>query len=135
MKKAPKGSKTVEIAPDGFINMLMNLNGGAVLDELDRAIIEGMQAIHDNGGKAEINFNVKLGYTQGLEHTVTIEDAVKTKFPKEKRPKSLMFETNGCGLVTQHQEQSLLELSQTEPAKQTLEAATKSNVQQLSPAR
>ena len=115
-------------SPDGFINMLMNLNGGAVIDELDRAIIDGLQSIHDNGGKAEINLCIKLGKTQGLDKTMTIEDVVKTKFPKEKRPKSLMFVTNGNGLVTQIQEQQKLELNPAEQKPAALQKAEASKV-------
>jgi hypothetical protein len=120
-----------EFSPDGFINMLTSLNGGAVVQELDRAIIDGLQSIHDNGGKAEINLCIKMGQTQGLEKTITIEDSVKTKFPKEKRAKSLMFVTHGNGLVTQVQEQQKLELSPAEQKPASLQKAEASKVSHI----
>lgn len=73
----------LEVSPDGFIAMLHHLNGGATLEELDKAIIDGLQAINDAGaGKAEITLKLKLSHTANLEHTITIEDDVVTKFPK-----------------------------------------------------
>lgn len=120
-----------EFSPDGFINMLMSLNGGAVVQELDRAIIDGLQSIHDNGGKAEINLCIKLGQTQGLDKTITIEDAVKTKFPKEKRAKSLMFVTHGNGLVTQVQEQQQLALSPAEKKPEHIQKADAAKVSHI----
>jgi hypothetical protein len=119
-------------APDGFVNMLLNLNGGAVIEELDRAVIDGLQAIHDNGGKSEITLKVKLSNTVGLDKTITVENDVKTNFPQEKRPNSLMFVTHGLGLVTQHQEQQQLPLAQAEkPAAPVLSRADTANVTHL----
>ena len=118
-------------SPDGFINALLNLNGGAVVQELDSAMINGLQAIHDNGGKAEIVLKISLKHTQGLEKTITIENDVKTNFPQEKRPASLMFVTHGLGLVTQRQDQQLLPLTQTEQNRPVLQKAETANVSHI----
>lgn len=126
----------IEVSPDGFIAMLRHLNGGATIEELDKAIINGLQAINDNGGKAEITFKVKLSHTAGLEHTITIEDDVTTKLPKEKRPNSLMFETEGYGLATQYQDQQALPLvATTEAPKSTLTPTANNKVSHLGAAK
>lgn len=120
-------------SPDGFINAVLNLNGGAVVDELDRAMIDGLQAIHDNGGKAEITLKISLKHTQGLEKTITIENDVKTNFPQEKRPASLMFVTKGLGLVTQKQEQQTLPLAETDHRRPDLRPAADPKVSHIKP--
>jgi hypothetical protein len=100
----------VEISEDGFINLLQKQNGGALIDELDREMIKGTQAIFDHGGTSEIILTIKLKKIPNMNAAVDIGHGVKLKFPKEARPHSAMFVTAGNGLADQFQDQKSLDL-------------------------
>jgi hypothetical protein len=100
----------VEISEDGFINMLMKQNGGALIEELDRELVRGNQAIFDHGGTSEIGVTFKLKQIPNMNSAVDIGHDVKAKHPKEARPHSAMFVTTGNGLVDQFQDQKPLDL-------------------------
>lgn len=100
----------VEISPDGFMNMLRNQNGGALVDELDRELIKGIEAILDHGGESSITVKFKIKRIRELDKAVNIEHDVVAKHPKEDRPKKAMFITTGNGLADQPQEQQAFDL-------------------------
>ena len=104
--------KTVNISPDGFINMLMNQNGGALVDELDREMIKGNQAIFDHGGASSITLKIKLKKIPNMDTAVDIAHDVEAKHPKEDRPHGAMFVTPGSGLTDQYQKQESLGLGE-----------------------
>lgn len=108
--------KEVIISPDGFINMLMMQNGGAVVDELDREMIKGIQAILDHGGKADLTVKFSFTKIKNLEGAMSITHDVAFKHPKEKRPEKAMFLTPGNGLSDQQQDQGSLDLEHSTPA-------------------
>lgn len=102
----------VSISPDGFLNMLMNQNGGAVVDELDRELVKGIGAILDYGGTADITLKVKLTKVKNMNGVIDIVPDVITKFPKEPREHTAMFLTPGNGVSAQQQKQEALDLQQ-----------------------
>lgn len=102
----------IPISEDGFINALRSINGGALVEELDREMIKAVQAIFDHGGKAEVTLKLKLARIANMDTAVTITPDVQTKVPKEERPSKAMFVTAGSGLSDQHQEQQGLPLGE-----------------------
>lgn len=123
----------VEISEDGFINMLMNQNGGAVIEELDREMIKGTGAIFDFGGTSEITLKIKQKRIANMETAVSIAHDVIAKHPKEDRPLKAMFVTTGNGLTDQHQEQKSLGLGESRPSvSNRLDQAGPSKVSQIS---
>ncbi len=102
--------KEVTISEDGFINMLMQQNGGAVIDELDREMIKGIQAVLDHGGKTDITLKISISKLNDLESAMRIKHDVVAKHPKEERPMKAMFLTKENGLSDQQQDQSSLDL-------------------------
>lgn len=100
----------ITVSDDGFINMMKSINGGAVLDELDRAVIDSVSAILDNGGQAAITVKFTFSRIKNLEKAIDIGHDVAVKLPKEDRVHAAMFITNGNGLASQHQQQESLPL-------------------------
>lgn len=100
----------VEISEDGFINMMRNQNGGALIDELDRELIKANQAVLDHGGKATITLKISVARIKHLEAAMDIGHDVTVSLPKEERPHSAMFLTRGNGLSAQHQKQESMQL-------------------------
>lgn len=121
----------IEISEDGFINMLRGLNGGAVVDELDRELIKAVGAVLDHGGASQITVKISLKRLRDLESAVTITHDVIAKHPKEVRPAKAMFVTQGNGLVDQHQKQELLPLGEGRDLKRATLTETSSNVSRL----
>lgn len=107
MKNEPK---EVTVSPDGFINLLMQQNGGALIDELDRELIKGVDAVLDHAGNSTITLKIGLTRLKDLDSAMTITHDVTTKHPKEKRPAKAMFITDGNGLSDQQQDQVSLDL-------------------------
>lgn len=111
----------VPISEDGFINAIRSINGGALVEELDREMIKAVQAIFDHGGKAELTLKLKINRIANLETAVNITPDVVAKIPKEERPSKAMFVTPGNGLTDQYQEQKGLPLgAETEKPRATL---------------
>lgn len=113
----------IPISEDGFLNALRSMNGGALVEELDRELINAVQAIFDHGGKAEITVKLKLNRIANMETAVNITPDVIVKVPKEERPSKAMFVTAGSGLTDQYQDQKGLPLGdETERGTPTLTA-------------
>lgn len=104
----------IEVGSDGFLAMLRSINGGAVIDELDREMMAGVQAVMDNGGASEITLKVKLSRIKNMEQAFDIKHDVIAKHPREARPSKAMFATRNHGLTDQYQEQTALELQRAE---------------------
>lgn len=102
----------VPISEDGFINVLRAMNGGALIEELDREMINAVQAIFDLGGKAEVTVKLKINRIANMEAAVNITPDLVVKIPKEERPSKAMFVTPGSGLTDQFQEQRGLPLGE-----------------------
>ncbi len=100
----------LEISKDGFIAALRTLEGGALIEELDRGLIECVQAIQERGGKAEIKLSIMVGRIPGTATAVSVSSDVVTKVPKEDRSSKVLFVTPGYGLTHQHQEQEEFDL-------------------------
>ncbi len=131
-----KDSEPVQItvSPDGFLNMISKLNGGALTDELNRELSKGVGALLDHGGKSEITLKIKLSKTMGIDAGLTIGHDVTAKHPKEVRPSKVMFITSDNGVLDHPQEQGSLGLEgKTEPVKTGLEKST-GNVSHLNQA-
>ena len=107
----------INISEDGFINMLQAQNGGALVDELDREMIKGVQAIFDHGGASEITVKIKLSRIPNMDTAVNIKHDVTAKHPKEDRPTKAMFISAGSGLTDDYQEQRGLPLGAPVDAK------------------
>ena len=106
----------VEISEDGFINMLMNQNGGAVVDELNRELSKSICAVLDHGGNASITLNIKLSKIKNMNAAMLVEHDISVKNPKEERIKQAMFLSSGNGLLVQPQEQEKFDFNKpTQP--------------------
>ena len=103
-------SKDVVISEDGFLNMLQSQNGGAVIDELDREMIDGINSVLDHGGTSEITLKLKFKKVHNMDGVMEITHDVIAKHPKEQRPSKAMFLTPGNGLSDQQQDQDSLDL-------------------------
>lgn len=115
----------IEISEDGFINAVRSINGGALVEELDREMIKGVQAIFDHGGSSEITLKLKLSRIPNMETAVKIAHDVKANHPREDRPIKAMFVTKGSGLADQPQEQTGLDLgAPTESRRRNLSPVT-----------
>lgn len=108
----------IEVSDDGFLNMLRCLNGGAVVEELDRELIKGISAILDHGGSSSITLKISVKRIKNMEAAVTIEHDVVAKHPKESRPAKAMFLTHGNGVVDQPQHQQPLGLGEASAPRQ-----------------
>ncbi len=102
--------KEIVVSEDGFINLLKAQSGGALIDELDRELINANQAVLDNGGKATITLKISVGRIKNLEAAMDIGHDVIVSLPKEERAHTAMFLTKGNGLSDQHQKQESLPL-------------------------
>lgn len=101
----------VEISEDGFIATIRSLEGGALIEELDRAVMKCVQAIKDRGGASSLTLRVHIKRIPGMATAVAVSaDEVAVKVPKEERLSKVLFTTNGCGLTDQNQEQESLDL-------------------------
>lgn len=101
--------KEFPVSPDGFVNMLVTLDKGIVVQELDDELIKGLQALGDFGGSATITLKITLKKIPGMDAAINIHNDVITKFPKEDRRHTSMFKVGGNGLVAQYQDQPPLE--------------------------
>jgi hypothetical protein len=111
----------VSISEDGFLNMLQSQNGGALVDELDREMVKGIQAIFDHGGTAELTIKLKFSRLREMETALSVKHDVVAKHPKEERPSRVMFITKGSGLSDDYQEQEKLDLGEpVAPVRNTL---------------
>lgn len=116
----------ITVSPDGFMNMLHSQNGGAFVGELNEKLAEGVQAVLDNGGKAEMNVIFKFSKSVGVESGITIEHDLKTKFPQETRQQKVMFANSHKGLLNAPEKQGELGLGdEIEPVRTGLEEAGK----------
>ena len=120
--------KTITISPDGFLHMLINQNGGALIEELDREMAKGIGAVLDHGGMASVGLSIKFARIVGMDKGMTIKHDVKTNFPKEPRLDSAMFVSDGNGLLIQPQEQATMVLEQALVDQSTGEVLEKSSV-------
>ena len=109
----------VEISEDGFINMLLQQNGGALVEELDRELINGVGAIFDHGGDSTLTLKIKTNRIKEFDNVVNITHDVTVKHPKEQRPKKAMFITQGNGLTDQAQKQETMDLGTPVTSKPT----------------
>ena len=100
----------IPISDDGFINALRLINGGTLVDELDRELIKAVSAIFDHGGKAEITLKLKLARIGNMDTAVNVTPDMIVKIPKAEQPSKALFVTPGHGLSDQYQEQQGLPL-------------------------
>jgi len=118
----------ISISPDGFIQMLRNQNGGALVEELEREMVKGIGAVLDHGGVATLNLTLKFARIPSMDKGMAIKHDVKTNFPKEVRLESAMFLSDGNGLLTQPQEQATMALEPAIVEPSASESLEKSNV-------
>lgn len=118
----------IPISEDGFINALRAINGGAIVEELDREMINAVQAIFDNGGKAEITLKLVIARIPNMEAAVNLRPKVTSRLPQEDPPNKAMFVTPGNGLTDQFQAQDNLplgdEVDRPRPALTTVDRET-----------
>lgn len=100
----------IPISDDGFVNALRLINGGALVDDLDRDLIKAVSAILDHGGKAEITLKLKLARIANMDTAVNVTPDVVVKLPKGEQASKALFVTHGHGLSDQYQEQQGLPL-------------------------
>ncbi len=100
--------KDLVISEDGFLNMLANQNGGAIIEELDRELIKGIAGIQDFGGESTITLKIKINPIKNLEKCMNITPTVSAKHPQEPPVSKAMFVSQGNGLVDQYQQQEEL---------------------------
>lgn len=124
------GSRTIEIEDDGYLNMLLSLDGGNVVRELDAALTRGVNAVLDYNGASQIQLNIEVKRIRDMESAMTISNTIKQKHPEKARPSKAMFISIHGGLIDQPQEQTALDLHPSGTTKADLhESAT--NVSQL----
>ena len=88
----------IPISDDGFVNTLRLINGGALVDDLDRNLMKAVAAIFDHGGKAEITLKLKLARIANMDTAVNVTPDVIVKLPKGEQPSKALFVTRGHGL-------------------------------------
>ena len=102
--------KEFPVSPDGFVNMMVSLDQGTVIEELDRELIKGISAIQDFDGVSTITVKIAIKRMANMETAYVIAHDVSAKHPKESRRLTSMFAVGGNGLVADFQEQQSLEL-------------------------
>jgi hypothetical protein len=126
----------ISVSDDGFINALHNIKKGTVVGELDRELMNAVQAIMDNGGKASITLKIDISRIKNLDSAVTLKPSITVKLPKGEQPEQAMFVTGSCGLVSQNQEQLGFDMrpAGTKVPGGELRKAENNNVTPLNPA-
>lgn len=102
--------KEFPVSPDGFVNMLVSLDQGIAVEELDRELTKGIGAIRDFDGVSTITLKVAIKRMANMDTAYVIGHDIVVKHPKEPRRLTSMFEVGGNGLVADFQEQQSLEL-------------------------
>ena len=97
-----------------FVALVKALNHGLVETELDDLVEEALQAVHDFGGTAKINFSVNITKNPEFEDVIELKEIVTHKFPEEPRKKSMMFTDAKNRLLMQRQDQEQLDFAQSE---------------------
>ena len=112
-----------------FVALVQALNHGLVETELDTLVEEALQAVHDFGGTAKINFSVNITKNPEFEDVIELKEIVTHKFPEEPRKKSMMFTDAKNRLLMQRQDQEQLDFAQSEGqiTAQQLKSATPIN--------
>lgn len=124
--------KEIAISEDGFINALRSLNGGSVVEELDRELAKGIGAIFDHGGASTITVKISVKRIRNMESAVSIDHDVMAKHPKEERPTKAMFVNLTNGLTDQPQQQTSMNLGDAvDQRKSTLQESTTEKVTRL----
>lgn len=127
----------LEISPDGFVNALVNIKKGQVIDELDQELVNAVEAIMDATGKSKavITLKLEISRIRNMDTAVALKPAITVKLPKQEIPEQAMFVNSTHGLVSQHQEQLGLDMrpSSSAPDKTPLRPAAGGNVTPLNP--
>lgn len=99
-----------------FYTVMEALNGGAVREELDKAVKDCNLAVQDFGGEAKIVLTLKFkrGGKKRDDSTIVIHDQVKVSVPEDDRPETFLFNNATNDLVTQLQKQEPLQLEVAE---------------------
>lgn len=112
----------LEVSDDGYLFLLRSINGGALVDELDRELIKANCAVLDFGGKATITLKISVQRIKNLDSAMDIAHDLKVSLPEEERPHTAMFLTKGNGLSAQFQKQKALPLLEpTAPVRASLD--------------
>lgn len=97
-----------------FTALVQALNFGLVEIELDGLVEEALQAVHDFGGTAKINFSVNITKNPEFDDVIEIKESISHKFPEEPRKKSMMFTNAKNQLLMQRQDQESLDFAESE---------------------
>lgn len=84
---------------------IAEMRGGALNDELSKAIQDAAAAVRATGRAATVTLELKINPYDGDEgevERVSVSDKVKTKLPEPKKRDSVFFITSGNDLTRQN---------------------------------
>lgn len=90
------------------------MNGGAVMTDLDDALREATKAALDTGAKAKVTLELIItpnGTGAGDTPLFKVEEDIKIKKPKRKRPASVYFADDDSNLTRRNPRQEEMKLT------------------------
>lgn len=96
--------KTLSIA-----EVLMNLNNGGTVEEIQSAIREVTKAVVDTGNKGQVTIVLDIARNGNSENQLIVKDTIKKTLPKAPKPATLFFATDEGHLSRQNPNQMTME--------------------------
>lgn len=99
------------VSPGSYADVLVNLRGGKLHDELNEKLQEVVSAARATGlvGSLSVTLGIKVS-SAGAEYTMVVTDKVKQVIPEPDKKGSIMFATNENRLIRDEPKQEALEL-------------------------
>lgn len=90
----------ISVKEKGYINTLMEINGGGLVEELDLAMSKSVSSLLDHGGTAEVALKITMHKIDDDDSSVQIKTEVEleSKIPEFWKIKQTMFITPKLGL-------------------------------------
>lgn len=100
-----------QISPGSFSDVIVNLRGGRLHDELNEQLKEVVNAARATGkaGSLSINLTVKVSGA-GSDYTMEVSDKIKQVIPEPAKKGSIMFATQEGRLIRDEPKQETLPL-------------------------
>lgn len=91
-----------------FTDVLRDIQGGSLVDELTEALAEIVAHVKATGKKGEIAIKLTVKKAKGHETVMSLDADYKAKVPAFERPSTTFFATQANALVSENPEQKKL---------------------------
>lgn len=96
------------VPANGIINMLLTLENGNLINEVDEAIVNIVELVKRRGGTGKINLTIGVAEMKKNPGVYNVGYTFNVVEPKRERAQSIMFSDRSNGLVTYKPEQKTL---------------------------